>query len=184
MRNETAEAPLERARRLAKEGWSLRKHVVKGKAYARMRKGDEEVYLGPWIPEFDELLARAELKPEEKAGKKEERPREIEKKAKLEGLKPLLYVFWSGMGIGWFSVLLFALPSLVGPVPSELRYFLPDFVICCFLLWLATRLILHGSYPASGRVLLYSGLAASLLLAGTVPPGPDRPRTSRSSGSG
>jgi hypothetical protein len=34
MGNETEEAPLERARRLAMEGWSLRKHVVKGKAYA------------------------------------------------------------------------------------------------------------------------------------------------------
>jgi hypothetical protein len=176
MGNET-EAPLERARRLAQEGWSLRKHVVKGKAYARMRKGDEEVYLGPWIPEFDGLLAQAgEIKPEEKAGKKEERPKETEQKARPgTSLKPLLPVFWSGMGIGWLSVLLFALPSLVGPVPSEPRYFLPDFVICCFLLWLATRLILHGSVPASGRVLVYSGLVASLLLAGTVPLWPRPP---------
>jgi hypothetical protein len=47
MGNETAETPLERARRLVKEGWGLRKHVVKGKAYARMRKGNEEIYLGP-----------------------------------------------------------------------------------------------------------------------------------------
>ena len=178
MGNETGEAPLERARRLAQEGWSLRKHVVKGKAYARMRKGDEEVYLGPWIPEFDGLLARAgEIKPGEKAGKKERGPRE-KKKAGPEtekGLKPLLPVFWFGMGIGWLSVLLFALPSLVGPVPSEPRYFLPDFVICCFLLWLATRLILHGSCPVSGRVLVYSGLAAALLLAGTVPLWPRPP---------
>jgi hypothetical protein len=96
--------------------------VVKGKVYARMRKGNEEVYLGPWIPEFDELLAQGTLKPEEKG--KKERPKEIEKKAKLErgreeGLKPLFYVFWSGMGIGWLSLILLALPFLVIPIPPE-----------------------------------------------------------------
>jgi hypothetical protein len=176
MGNKAGETLLERAGRLIQEGWSLRKHVVKGKVYARMRKGNEEVYLGSWIPEFDELLARTALKPEEKGRK--ERPNEVEKKAKLErgGLKPLFYVFWSGIGIGWLSVLLLALPFLVRPIPPELRYFLPDFVRCCFLLWLATRLILHGFSPSRGKILVYSGLAASVLLASTVflwprPPG-------------
>jgi hypothetical protein len=73
-----------------------------------------------------------ELKPEGEAGKKEERPREIEKKAgpeTRESLKPPPRLP-TGMGIGWAPVLLFALPSLVGP-PSESRYFLPDFAICC-----------------------------------------------------
>lgn len=45
--------------------------MVKGKAYARMRKGNDEIYLGPWIPEFDQLLAKKEeLKPTEENRKR------------------------------------------------------------------------------------------------------------------
>jgi hypothetical protein len=82
------ETPLDRAKRLIQEGWSLRKHMVKGKAYARMRKGNDEIYLGPWIPEFDQLLAKKEeLKPTEE--KPEEKPREIrEEIEKIPEQKP------------------------------------------------------------------------------------------------
>jgi hypothetical protein len=133
MGNETGEAPLERARRLLQEGWSLRKHMVKGKAYARMRKGNEEVYLGPWTPEFDELIKREEPTPkEEKPGEKPgEKPKEIEKveeppekhkeieKALEKNLRPFSHVFWLGIGTSWFTILFFILPSLVW---SILRY--------------------------------------------------------------
>jgi hypothetical protein len=75
----------------------------------------------------------------------------------------------TGMGIGWLSVLLFALPSLVGPVPSEPRYFLPDFVICYFLLMAATKPDPARILPLLGEGAGILGLAATLPLAGTVP---------------
>ena len=164
MEEETRE-PVERAKRLLEEGWSLRKRVIKGRAYARMRRGKEEIHLGPWLPEFDELLARMGLAPEKKR-----------EKAKPGTPKPPLLVFSAGMGIGWFSLLLFAFPSFLEPIQAELPYFLSSLVTCCFLLWLSTRLILHGlGFPRSGQVLAYSGLAVILSLVATVPFWPRSP---------
>jgi hypothetical protein len=181
MENETGETPLERARRLAMEGWSLRKHVVKGKAYARMRKGNEEIYLGPWIPEFDELIksekpAPKEEKPEEMGREiekiPEEKPQEIKEieKAPEKTLRPLSHVFWLGIGTGWFTILFFILPSLVWSIPFDILRFLSPFLVSCLLLWLSTRLILSGSgHPDLGRILVYSGIATIAAVVAATP---------------
>jgi len=179
MENETGETPLERAKRLLQEGWSLRKHVVKGKAYARMRKGNEEIYLGPWTPEFDELLKKEELipkeeKPEEKTKEIEkvekplEKPKEI-KKVSEKNLRPFSHVFWLGIGTGWFTILFFILPSLVWSIPFDALRFLSPFLVSCLLLWLSTRLILTGGHPDLGRILVYSGMATIAAAAAATP---------------
>jgi hypothetical protein len=182
MGNETGETPLERAKKLVQEGWSLRKHVVKGKAYARMRKGNEEIYLGPWIPEFDELIksekpAPKEEKPEEMGREiekiPEEKPKEIRKeieKAPEKTLRPLSHVFWLGIGTSWFTILFFILPSLVWSIPFDILRFLSPFLVSCLLLWLSTRLILSGSgHPDLGRILVYSGIATIAAVVAATP---------------
>jgi hypothetical protein len=183
MENETGETPLDRAKRLIQEGWSLRKHMVKGKAYARMRKGNDEIYLGPWIPEFDQLLAKKEeLKPtEEKPEEKpkeireeiekipEQKPKEVEKVVE-KNLRPLSHIFWLGIGTGWFTILFFILPSLVWSIPSSILLFLSPFLVSCLLLWLSTRLVLSGSsHPGLGRILIYSGMLTIAVVVATTP---------------
>jgi hypothetical protein len=153
---EAGESPVERARKYISEGWVLGRHVVKGKVYARLKKGGKEISLGPWIPDFDKLLGQAPPKKEEgipKAAKPE-----------IPDLKPFLFVFWSGVGLAWFSILFFAVPRLFGSLPSEFDLFASHFVVFCFLSWLSMMLIKLGLKHPS--ILMPSG-ALSILLVGS-----------------
>jgi len=150
---------IERARKYISEGWVLGRHVVKGRVYARLKKGGKEISLGPWIPDFDGLLGQ--VPPRER--KKEKIPKGAKPEIEPE-LKPLLFVFWSGVGLAWFSILFFAIPRLFGSLPSEFDLFVPHFIVFCFLSWLSMMLIKQGArYPS---ILMPSG-ALSILVVGS-----------------
>jgi len=155
---EAEESAIERAKKYISEGWVLGRHVVKGRVYARLKKGGKEISLGPWIPDFDKLLGQ--VPPRERREEKIPRGKpEIEPE-----LKPLLFVFWSGVGLAWFSILFFAAPCLFGPLPSEFDLFASHFIVFCFLSWLSIMLIKQGVKHPS--ILMPSG-ALSILVVGS-----------------
>ena len=159
LRMEAEESPVERARKYMSEGWVLSRHVVKGRVYARLKKGGREISLGPWIPDFDKLLDQVPPRERKEEGIPKRTKPEIEPE-----LRPLLFVFWSGVGLAWFSILFFAAPCLFGPLPSEFEFFIPHFIVFCFLSWLSTVLIKQGLKHPS--ILMPSG-ALSILVVGS-----------------